>query len=200
MGDFNEVLSPDERRGGSVITQGMRELQHLVQDLQLVDMQIDQKFTWIRKNAASRIDRLLIDKDLALILPNSKEFCRDRMLSDHFPIVFSSSAIKWSPPPFRSLDCWLEEPSFEKMFRSCWLKLQGMPLGKKLQLMKHPIKAWNKQVFGHIDHKLRVLQDAIAKLEKEAQNRQLEEHEWSRMDALKSQLGLWMIRKERYWK
>ena len=75
-----------------------------------------------------------------------------------------------------------------------------MPLGKKLQLMKHPIKAWNKQVFGHIDHKLRVLQDAIAKLEKEAQNRQLEEHEWSRMDALKSQLGLWMIRKERYWK
>jgi len=65
--DFNEVLNPTERRGATAVTQDMRELQNLLLDLQLVDMDIGQNFTWLRKNAASRIDRVLVDKELLLI-------------------------------------------------------------------------------------------------------------------------------------
>jgi len=62
MGDFNEILSPNERRGATTITQGMREFLSLIMDLQLVDMKIGQNYTWLRKNAASKIDMILIDK------------------------------------------------------------------------------------------------------------------------------------------
>ncbi|KAJ8444109.1 hypothetical protein Cgig2_005790 [Carnegiea gigantea] len=50
---------PLERRGATTLTTGMRELPDLLLDLQLVDIDIDYKFTWIRKNAASRIDRIV---------------------------------------------------------------------------------------------------------------------------------------------
>jgi len=40
MGDFNEVLSIHERRGATELSQGMRNLQDLVLDLQLIDMEI----------------------------------------------------------------------------------------------------------------------------------------------------------------
>ena len=43
-------------------------------------------------------------------------------------------------------------------------------------------------------------QEALSKVEGEALSRELREDEWSRLDALRSQLELWMIRKERYWK
>ena len=45
MGDFNKVMCPEERRGASEMTQGMRELQNLVYDMQLTDMEIRQKYT-----------------------------------------------------------------------------------------------------------------------------------------------------------
>jgi len=122
------------------------------------------------------------------------------MFSYHFPIVFKSSVLKWSPTPFRTLDCWLEEPSFEKVFRKEWLQMEGKPLVSKLKLIKKPIKAWNKGVSGHIDSKLCSYQEAIRKLDKEAQSRTLDECDWVRMDALQSQLWHWMVRKERYWR
>ena len=200
MGDFNEVLHPDERRGAISLSQGMREFQNFIMDLQLVDMDIGQRFTWLRKNAASRLDRLLIDKDLLLKFPNSKVFCKERMFSDHFPLIWSTSQQKWGPSPFRSLDCWLDEPSFLRIFKSNWTQLSGFPLHKKLKLIKGPIREWNKNNFGHIESKISSYQIALSTLEKEAQSRVLEDHEWIRMDALRSQLWLWMARKMRYWR
>jgi len=43
MGDFNEIMEPKERRNAVGYTQGMRELQNLILDLELVDMDIGQK-------------------------------------------------------------------------------------------------------------------------------------------------------------
>lgn len=182
------------------MSQGMCELSNLVQDLHLVDMDLDQPFTWLRKNSASRIDRILIDEELVLAFPNCKAFCRDRVFSDHFPLVFKSSAITRKPNPFRTLDCWLDEPSFEKIFRKEWLQLNGKPLECKLKLIKKPLRAWNTDVFGHIDNKIGIFQEAIRVLDKEAQLRCLEESEWCRLEALRAQLWFWMLRKERYWR
>ena len=61
MGDFNEVLSPEERRGASDITSGMRDLRQCVQDLQLIDLAINLKYALVRRKAVSRIDRVLVE-------------------------------------------------------------------------------------------------------------------------------------------
>ncbi|KAJ8429920.1 hypothetical protein Cgig2_021755 [Carnegiea gigantea] len=59
LGDFNEVMHPSERRGAASQTPSMRELAGLVQDLQLIDLDINQAYTWIRSNRASKIDHIL---------------------------------------------------------------------------------------------------------------------------------------------
>ena len=118
MGDFNEVLDPNERKGATSLTEGMRELQSLLFDLQLTDMEIGQKYTWLRSNAASRIDRVLMDQELLLKYPVIRAYCQRRVFSDHFPIVISSTKVNSEPLPFRALDVWLEEPSFLNLFQA----------------------------------------------------------------------------------
>jgi len=200
MGDFNEVMEPSERKGAAGYTTGMRELQNLLLDLDAVDMNIGQNFTWYRKNAASRLDRFWIDKELLLKISSGSVHCKGRMFSDHHPLIFSSDQVEWGPSPFRTLDCWLEEPSFQKTFSLEWIQLAGLPLQEKLKLIKGPLKSWNKKVFGHIDNRISTFQAAIKVLEDKAQEGFLQESDNCRLEALSSQLWLWIARKERYWR
>ena len=62
------------------------------------------------------------------------------------------------------LDCWLQDPSFIQVFKKEWLQLIGLPFNRILKQWKVPLKKWNREVFGHIDHKIHALQNEIAKL------------------------------------
>ena len=87
MGDFNEVLHPRERRGAIVSTTSVRDFQDIFQDVQLMDLDIDQNFMLLRKNAASRIDRVLVEQDFLIHFLRIQAFYKNRLLSNHFPIV-----------------------------------------------------------------------------------------------------------------
>jgi len=50
------------------------------------------------------------------------------------------------------------------------------------------------------DSNISKFKKALMVLEEEAQRRSLRLDEWGRMDAIRSQLWLWMIRQERYWR
>jgi len=164
-GDFNEVICPQERRGASNTTLGMRELAQCIQDLNMIDLDINLKYTWMRVNAASRIDRLLVDTEVVESFPGLRAYCKDRSLSDHHPIVLAFSNMDWGPVPFRSMDCWLKESSFLTVFKQEWLQLSGLTLDQKLKKLKAPLKKWNKEVFGHIDMKIQAYQKEIGKLD-----------------------------------
>ena len=200
MGDFNEVLKPEERRGAKRMTQGMREMQNLILDLQLVDMDVGQKYTWLRKNAASRLDRVLVDQEWVLRWPALRGYCKGRAFSDHYPIVISSFEENNHIVPFRALDVWLDEPSFGKLFEDEWLQYSGLPLEKKLRLIKKPLKRWSREVFGHIDRNIQKFEQALKTAEEAVIRGETGEIAWSRIEALRSQLWLWMIKNERYWK
>ena len=190
MGDFNEVIQPQERRGASIMTPGMRQMALFIQDIQMLDMEINLKFTWKRCNAASRIDRMLIDTALMGTFSGIHAYCRERLLSDHHPILLAFNAVTWGPIPFRSLDCWLKEPSFLQVFRKEWLQLTGLPLDQKLKKLKAPLRKWNREVFGHIDLEIQTYQKELAKLDLVAQDRELNELEWHRRSVVQSQLWL----------
>jgi len=165
MGDFNEVIAIAERKGASQLTVGMRELSGLLQDLQFIDLDIDQKFTWMRKNAASRIDRILVTKEFVEQFQNLRVRCKNRMLSDHTPLVIFTSETVWGPCPFRTLDIWLEEPKFLDVFKKEWLQLTSLSFVQKLTAMKGPSRRWNPKVFGHIDLKIQAYQEELSRLD-----------------------------------
>jgi len=66
--------------------------------------------------------------------------------------------------------------------------------------MKGPLRRWNREVFGHIALKIKVLSDEMLKVDHRAQLTELQDVDWHRREALQSQLRLWLSRKERYWK
>ena len=74
-------------------TVSMRDLQESVQDLQLLDLQIDKQFTWMRRNSASRIDRILVGKEVIEVFPNTQASCGERVFSYHFSIIMASDQL-----------------------------------------------------------------------------------------------------------
>ncbi|XP_058766042.1 uncharacterized protein LOC131639577 [Vicia villosa] len=68
-GDFNEVVSREERKGevGSRFTKGMEEFRKFIEQMDLVDIPcVGGKFTWFKDNdkAMSIIDRFLLSRKL----------------------------------------------------------------------------------------------------------------------------------------
>ena len=88
---------------------------------------------------------MLVEAQFMETFPGIHAFRKDRMLSDHHPILLSSTQLSWGPTPFRSLDCWLQEPNFIHIFKKEWLQLSGLPLDKKLKEVKTPLKKWNRE-------------------------------------------------------
>ncbi|XP_072087381.1 uncharacterized protein [Arachis hypogaea] len=61
LGDFNEILQVEKRKGGTTLPASAEEYKSWVQDMQLVDLPLsDGKFTWFRGQSCSRIDRVLV--------------------------------------------------------------------------------------------------------------------------------------------
>lgn len=64
LGDFNEVLIPEERKGGTTMSASIREFSLWQSSMDLVELPLlSRKFTWYRNNSASRIDRAFVDTE-----------------------------------------------------------------------------------------------------------------------------------------
>ena len=82
--------------------------------------------------------------------------------SDHIPLLLESTVVNWGPKPFRSLDMWFSHPKFMKMVQEEWQMLGDVVATKKLKSLQIPIKKWNKEVFGNLDHKIKSFEEEVA--------------------------------------
>lgn len=62
LGDFNEIIKVEERRGQQAETASMRDFKQWLEDCLLIDLPFkNRKFTWRRGKSQSRIDRVLCE-------------------------------------------------------------------------------------------------------------------------------------------
>ncbi|XP_016207248.1 uncharacterized protein LOC107647708 [Arachis ipaensis] len=124
MGDFNEILQLEERKGATSLPASVEDFKDWVQDLQLVDLPLtDRKFTWFRGQSCSRIDRILVSLEWLEEFPDTRLKGGPRGLSDHCPLILEDSRIGAGPRPFRSLDSWFTHEGFLKLVKDEWRKL-----------------------------------------------------------------------------
>ena len=88
------------------------------------------------------------------------------------------------------------KPTSKKVVKNCVKSKQARK--KTVNAPQHSTD--NSGVFGNIDLKIKAFQDELLKLDQQAQAAELLEAEWYRRMAVQTQLRLWMIRKEWYWK
>ncbi|KAL0293181.1 UNVERIFIED_CONTAM: hypothetical protein Sangu_3243100 [Sesamum angustifolium] len=124
-GDFNTVMSPDERSGGSTPSGiAMSDFHNAIADCALVDAgYVGSPYTWYSRRLRQRLDRVLFSSCWMTVFPKMQHM-------------------------------WTTHSEFLGVVRRNWqyptLGSGMMRLQQKLTRLKHCLKEWNKTVFGNV--------------------------------------------------
>lgn len=160
---------------------------------------LSRKYTWYTNNSASRIDRVFVDTEWLSRFSELKLWGLRRSVSIPSPMLVDCEKINWGLRPSRSLDMWFSNPSFVKLVKSEWKKLESVPLAEKLKKLKAPLKKWSKEVFGDVDKIINELEAELKRLDNLSDRQILNESDLARRKALTAQLWMWQKRKEILW-
>jgi exonuclease III len=188
LGDFNSVISREERRGVSHVdsfSQEMREFADFVENLELVDIPIiGRRFTWFHPsgNAMSRIDRVLLSEEWIDVWGQNSLWVLPRDVLDHCPLLLKRNGFDWGPKPFRFNNAWLDHKDFAKLVEEFW-RLQrvegwmGFVLKEKLKRLKIHLKDWHKREFGGGDERIAVIVEEIKEIDTRGESGSIADHE-----------------------
>ncbi|XP_015954321.1 uncharacterized protein LOC107478701 [Arachis duranensis] len=201
MGDFNEVIQIEERKGQDRLTMSAEDFKNWIQDMQLLDLPLNnRKFTWFRGRSCSCIDRVLLSVEWI------EEFSKIRLkggprgLSDHCPIIVEDSKFRGGPRPFQSLDFWFTYEGFLRIVREEWRNLGELQFIEKLKALTLPLGRWQKDKFGDVDKKIQHFEEKIKRIDDMAGNGIYDGTVETRRKALVSCCKQWYVRKEVHWK
>ncbi|XP_073294463.1 uncharacterized protein [Primulina huaijiensis] len=176
LGDFNNVLSQEEKQGGlQVKNYEIKDFATCVNDNDLSDLNyIGCFYTWLSPNVCSKLDRVLVNNHwVSSNLNGLAEFLAPGCVSDHtFSVVtfFENAAPK--KRPFKFFNMWALSDKFEPLVQNKWRSTCNgtaqfclKPMFKSLK--KH-LLLLNRNHFSHISeraskakHELAILQDMM---------------------------------------
>eukprot|EP00253_Pinus_taeda_P022219 PITA_22219 len=131
----------------------------ILSDHNLIDPSpINLKPTWRNRRIgedriAKRLDRFLILEGLIRRVPLFRHWVEEVGNSDHFPIFLDLSFPPPKPPaPFKVNSSWLQEPSFNNLFKSTWIRAdrnatesKSFQFMENLKRLKSATKSWAKE-------------------------------------------------------
>ncbi|KAF5181238.1 Ribonuclease h domain, partial [Thalictrum thalictroides] len=155
IGDYNNVLSADERRGGEQVHP--RETVHFM-DCLLCTGLVDHKasgffFTWSNNSQGpariqSRIDRCLVNSWWSASFDDTGVEFLPHGVSDHSPIVVSWYSFTKKASSFRYSNAWAKIPGFFDVVNVAWqTDIHTDPMNllvRKLKILKSRLIEWAK--------------------------------------------------------
>eukprot|EP00253_Pinus_taeda_P016222 PITA_16222 len=183
-GDLNFSIGNAEAWGPSAREDPLSDffantlLSHKLIDVNLIKV----KPTWRNRRAgegrvANRLDRFLISEDMTVSIPMFRQWVGEGGNSDHFPIIMEFQKPPLKPTaPFKFNASWLQEESYNILFRDTWRHPDSSSSENKgvlfLENLKRPKKAtidWAKarkvsqnEALSKIDAELRALEEPEA--------------------------------------
>lgn len=177
IGDFNEILSSFEKKGGRLrSTCQMGEFRSVLEDCSLYDVGYNGRwFTWERgrflsSNLRERLDRGVANPAWLSLFPNFSLEHLNHSFSDHCPLLLNTMGrvlhkISRSSSPFRFEAKWCLDDAFEEVVKRGWKDYHGcLPI--KLMQVGHFLQNWSRSRFheqkGHklaLEKRLYVLLD-----------------------------------------
>lgn len=158
-GDLNFSIGSAEAWGPSVREDSPSDFfQNILISNNLIDVNlIKLKPTWRNRRVgearvAKRLDRFLINKELSSRIPMFRQWVEEGGPSDHFPIFLELSKPPPKPlTPFKFNASWLQEDSFNKLFKETWRHLdrsstedKGFLFMENLKRLKKATIEWAK--------------------------------------------------------
>ena len=169
-GDLNVTLCQEEKRGGSLVRDPIREtIDEIILDWDLMDIKPSSgKYTWNNRrigpgHIATRLDRFLIQDSFLLLGLNLSSKILPFRVSDHKPILLEMANNKnWGPIPFKFNPQWANQTDFFRIVADTWSHLvTRSPFyvwEEKLRRMKKILKSWAKAILSPSDQKIHAVQ------------------------------------------
>ncbi|XP_072074014.1 uncharacterized protein [Arachis hypogaea] len=201
LGDFNEILQVEDRKGATSLMASSEEFKEWVRDIQLIDLPLtDRKYTWFRGHSCSRIDRVMVNVEWTEVFPDIRIKGGPRGLSDHCPVIMELTRVTGPPRPFRSLDAWFTHEGFLRMVKDEWRSLGETQFPCKLRALAIQLRQWHKDNFRDMDKRLMRFEEELTKLDNSVSDGVYDGTTEARRKALVSFCSKWYIRKEMHWK
>ncbi|CAJ2669285.1 unnamed protein product [Trifolium pratense] len=158
MGDFNEIASPDEKKGGVQADIGKcLQFNRWINECNLMEVTTaGTKFTWRgplwngRDRVFKKLDRVLCNVSWRLKYHDGFAKVLPRVQSDHHPIIvfYEGEPNEGRNRPFRFEAAWNTHENFKQVLQENWNR--GRDLVFLLNNLTDNLKVWNKEVFGNI--------------------------------------------------
>ncbi|XVF22870.1 hypothetical protein REPUB_Repub12eG0208500 [Reevesia pubescens] len=169
IGDFNQILSSDEKQGGN--RECHRRMQQFM-DVMLCRGWFDLgasgcRFTWTNKQPLSglikkRLDRAVCNVRWRHSFQEAEVSNLPRLYGDHCPLLLQLHGISLSHRrlrPFRFEMAWLLHEEFPNLIRASWDNNSDLLMN--LNSFTSIVKEWNQLCFGNIFRRKRHLQARI---------------------------------------
>ncbi|XP_022014430.1 uncharacterized protein LOC110913680 [Helianthus annuus] len=187
MGDFNDVRNSEERMNSEFIEANAEAFNQFILSAGLIEYNMGGgNFTYMSDNGKklSKLDRFLVCLGFMERWPNASVLALDRDVSDHRPIVLSTSQSDYGHIPFRFFNSWFEYPGFlSYVLQKCGsFQFDGpadLAIAIKLRWLKDNIKAWLKAEKQRKESEYNIKKRRMTDIEKIAEVRQLSDDELS---------------------
>ncbi|XP_050280869.1 uncharacterized protein LOC126721842 [Quercus robur] len=157
LGDFNEVLSSEEKLGGNQINLNRAlEFIECLDNCNFLDLGFaGPKFTWTNKKTVTslileRLDRCFANPSWRMLYPEAIVTHLLRTFSDHCPVLIEllDTRTNATNKPFRFHTMWLLHPQFPKVVEEAWFGDRS--LSSAIFDFTSKVKKWNTEVFGNL--------------------------------------------------
>ncbi|XP_074342398.1 uncharacterized protein LOC141679917 [Apium graveolens] len=157
IGDLNNILKQEEKRGGhpypSWLIQGF---QQVIDDCDLNDMDmIGYPYTWERGQGTKewievRLDRALVSNSFMQHFAEAKLTNMEISTSDHNPILMEPFAVSHTVvvKGLRFENAWLRDPMCRKIVEDSWQLAEGKPFKEKIDCCLAVLVKWGKEITG----------------------------------------------------
>jgi hypothetical protein len=169
-GDFNDISSEDEKKGGAAVSlRKCNTFKKRIEDCNLMDLgSVGSKYTWRGpifhggQQIFERLDRAMSNENWRLMFPDGYVKVLPRVdFSDHHPILISPAdgSHPIAPKQFRFESAWLLEDSYMSMLNDCWNG--DAAIHHKLYNFQKNVKKWK---WDTLDQVLRQKKNIMARL------------------------------------
>lgn len=149
LGDFNAILTKDDRIGGDEIHDyEIKQFADFLEKASLNELRwTGSYFSWTNKTIHSRIDRVFVNDFWYGEFDYNQTFYLPQGLSDHTPMMVDFSLAPRPKKRFQFCDMWIKNPEFQNIIDKAVMPKHGSPmqeLARSHQLLRKRLSKLNK--------------------------------------------------------
>ncbi|KAE8655648.1 hypothetical protein F3Y22_tig00117021pilonHSYRG00103 [Hibiscus syriacus] len=214
-GDFNVVLSQEEKEGGAVNSVTMNIFRDFVSKANLLDLPLSGgRFTWCNNRELptfERLDRFLVDQRLVSLFPKLSQSLQARSVSDHNIILLENKDCNWGLKPFRLFNYVMEEEGFTEMMGKeldiICKEEKGKSMSMVFKRVKGVVMRWSGRGYLELPGKIKKLEKRIHEMELDMQQglssvtmRSIIEAKRDLWDLQKKEESIWLQKSRLKWR